>query len=151
MRVFSLLCLLFTFSAAPALAGPDRIALHFGSFHAGANEDFQEFNPGVFVSWERETILSIGVYQNSFDDVSIAATSAVPLTMGDGYRFDFFAGLAWYPDRGREFSVSVGDVVPLAGLRLTYGNAFVQLIPSNGKRVDAIISFGLTFPLGGNR
>lgn len=132
-----------------AQAGPDRISILLGSEHVGAEPSlFEETNPGIFLTWEHQHLdASIGTYRNSYGKTSIAAVLDYPIYRADEFRFSAFAGLAYYPDNGRKFAVSIGDVVPLAGLQTRYKNAFLQVIPQDGRYVDAIVSFGVTFEL----
>lgn len=145
---FVCLVVLFLVALAPALsAGPDRISVHLGSVHVNAQEDFEEFNPGLFLSWDRQLSYTFGAFRNSYGDLSVAATAAVPILHRPTYRMQVFGGLAYYPDNGRNFRVNFGDVVPVAGLRLFYRNAFVQFLPGDGNQADAVFSFGFSFPM----
>ena len=53
-----------------AQAGPDRVSVLLGSEHINATREFQEFNPGVFLTWERQFNYSIGIYYNSYEEIS---------------------------------------------------------------------------------
>lgn len=142
-----LACLLSLIALSPAFAAaPDRLSVHLGSRHINAQEDFEEFNPGLFVSWDRSFSYTFGAYRNSYGDLSVAATMAVPLLQRPAWRMNFFVGWAHYPDNGRKFRVHYGNVVPVAGLRMYYRNTFVQFLPGDGDNADAVLSFGLTFP-----
>ena len=59
-----------------------------------------------------------------------------------------FAGAAYYPDDGLRVSVHLGDLVPLGGVQAIWGPAFVQFNPQDGGEADAVVTFGLTVPLG---
>lgn len=142
--------LLIMFCAAgPVFAGPDRIALHLGSHHAGATTEFEEVNPGVFLSWDRpkNVTFSVGAFRNSYGRGSIAATAAKTFYRGENTAAAIFAGLAHYPGNGNNFSHAVGDFVPLAGLQFHYRNVFVNVMPGDGEVADGIFSFGITLPL----
>ncbi|MBW4708870.1 hypothetical protein KX928_13855 [Roseobacter sp. YSTF-M11] len=131
-----------------ALAGPDRLSILLGSEHVNATEDFQEFNPGVFLTWEQETFdYSVGAFYNSYEDVSVLASIGYDVEVAPEFEVGVFAGLALYPGEGDRFSHAIGDVVPLAGFQARYRNFFTQLIPTNADSVDAVITFGLTFEL----
>lgn len=139
-------------AAGPAMAGPDRLSFLIGSEHIGATRPFEEVNPGVFLTWTnalwRERLdLTAGVFRNSYGDGSLAVTTAYPLVRTEDWGVELFAGAAWYPDNGQQFSHAIDDIVPLAGVQGRYRNVFVQAIPSGGNSVDAVISFGLTFGL----
>lgn len=128
------------------IAGPcaaqDRVSLLVGSHHASADSDFEENNPGLFLTWDRFTV---GAYTNSYSRTSIAATYALPLWHGEEWSVDLFAGVAHYPINGREFAIHAGDWVPIGGLQARYRQLFVQVMPSDGKAADAIFTFGMTF------
>lgn len=130
--------------ATPALAAPDRVSILLGSNHVGATDRFEEVNPGVFLTWDW---LTVGAYRNSYGKASVAVTGALPLIKWKTGELSAFAGVALYPGDGRRFAVHAGDVVPVGGLQLRQGNMFMQVIPSDGKAVDAIVSFGMTFDL----
>lgn len=129
-----------------ASAGPDRLSLLVGSKHVGAEREFNEQNPGLFATWENRGAfdLSLGVYENSFSNVSIAATAALPVYEKGEFQASVFGGLALYPGDGDEFLVHAGDVVPLGGLQVRYRNVFVQAMPAGDMTV---VAAGLTIPL----
>jgi hypothetical protein len=148
IRVLACLALLLP---GPALADPDRLTLLWGSHHLGSDLDWQEYNPGLFLTWQDrgawDLDVSLGIYQNSFDHTSIAAFAAWPVYERDRFEISLFAGLAHYPETGRHLPVHIGDVIPLGGVQARYGNLFAQVIPSDGLDVDAIITFGVSVPL----
>lgn len=136
----------------PAAAGPDRLSFLIGSEHIGATQPFEEINPGVFLTWtnalwKQNLDITAGAFRNSYGDGSLAVTTAYPFVRTEHWGFEMFGGLAWYPGNGDQFAHSAGDIVPLIGLQARYRNVFVQAIPSGGKTVDAVMSFGLTFAL----
>ncbi|MEL6799785.1 MAG: hypothetical protein AAFO80_07895 [Pseudomonadota bacterium] len=142
-----LACVLVLVTALSATAAPpDRVSIHLGSRHVNAQEEFEEFNSGLFLSWDRSFSYTFGAFQNSYGDVSVAATMAFPVLQRPAWRMNFFAGWAYYPDTGRNFRLHHGDVVPVAGLRVYYRHLFVQFLPGDGQVADAVFSFGLTFP-----
>ena len=131
-----------------ALAGPDRISVLLGSEHVGATRDFQEINPGVFLTWEQQVFdYSVGSFYNSHEDVSVLGSIGYDFELAPELEIGVFTGLALYPGEGDQFSHSLGDVVPLAGLQARYRNVFGQVIPADGSTVDAVLTFGLTFGL----
>lgn len=146
LRVIAFLMIM----AGPAMSGPDRVAIHLGSHHAGASAEFEEVNPGVFLSWDRpnDITLSIGAFRNSYGRGSVAATAAKTFYRGKNTAASVFAGLAHYPGNGNDIRHAIGDFVPLAGLQLHYRRMFVNVMPGDGDTVDAIFSFGVTVPLG---
>ena len=135
--------------STPAHSAPDRISFLLGSEHVNATRDFVEFNPGVFVTWERRFDWTVGAYRNSFGRSTIAGTVAFPFASGEDWQIDLFAGAAWYPEDGRDFLISVGDIVPLAGIQGRWRYVFAQAIPQDGELADLVLSLGLTFPIGG--
>ncbi len=145
LRVF--FCLMI--AAGPVLAGPDRIAIHLGSHHAGATSDFEEVNPGIFLSWDRpnNVALSVGAFRNSYGRGSVAISAAKTFYRGKSTAAAVFAGLAHYPGNGNDIRHAIGDIVPIAGLQFDYRNLFVNVMPGDGNAADAIFSFGVTMPL----
>lgn len=146
MRIlFSLILTMLT--ALPAVAGPDRVALHIGSAHFGTDRGFEEVNPGLFLTWERRVNLSLGAYRNSYGRLSVAATVGVDVWEQGRARLEAFGGLAHYPRDGRTITGRSHDVVPIIGLRAHYDPVFVSIIPGDGDRMDGLLSFGLSFAL----
>ncbi|WP_298835929.1 hypothetical protein [uncultured Roseobacter sp.] len=143
---FAPLCLALLLPAA-AHAGPDRISVLLGSEHFNATEDFQEFNPGLFLTWEGSWDVSVGAYYNSYEEVGALVSVGRDFWQGENYAVGAFGALALYPGDGDRFDIAVGDVVPLIGLQARYGNVFTQLIPGNGETTDGVLTFGLTFEL----
>ncbi|KAA9005086.1 hypothetical protein [Histidinibacterium aquaticum] len=134
--------------ASPALAdGPDRASVLLGSRHVEPALDFDEVNPGLFLTWERDLDWTVGAFHNSYGRTSVAAMVGRSWEISEDVGIGVFGGAAHYPGDGRTFSVSAGDVVPLGGLQLRLGNAFVQVIPSDGEWADAIVTGGLTWRL----
>jgi hypothetical protein len=120
-----LVILIFALVAGPLVA-QDRVAFLMGSHHVGAGENqFEEVNPGLFLTWDN---WSVGAYRNSYGGLSLALTHEWALTD----HVAVFAGVATYD-----------GLMPIAGLQFTVGPVFVQVIPSDGRATDAIISFGL--------
>ncbi len=130
-------------TATAATAGPDRAYILAGSKHLGTDYDFNEVNPGLFLTWELDRFdVTVGAYHNSYGKGSMAASVAYPLVRGDDWSVDAFAGLATY------FGTHNPDVVPMAGLQARYGPAFVQYVPvPGGQYISGLISFGLTFEI----
>ena len=149
-QILSLLGLIFAL-APPAMAGPDRLSFTVGSVHVNPSSDFNEFNPGVFATWERNTNFHLGAFYNSYDRISVAGFLGWPLVRAENFALEAIAGLALYPVDGRRFPVHLGDVIPLGGLQVRVGKIFGQVFPGDGAEVDAIISFGITVPLNVRR
>ena len=92
-------------------AGPDRFSILLGSKHIGGT-GFNEVNPGFFATWERgRSSLSVGAFMNSYERVSIAATSYRPLKLWSEGDFGIFGGLALYPENGRNFSLILAKML----------------------------------------
>lgn len=139
-------------AADPVQAGPDRASVLLGSHHVNASRNFEEANPGLFLTWsgamwQNRLDLGFGAFRNSYGDGSLAVTTAWPIARHESWGIDLFGALAWYPGNGGQFSHALGDMVPLAGVQARYRNLFMQAIPSGGNTADAVISFGLTFGL----
>jgi hypothetical protein len=133
---------------ARADARPDRAALLLTSIHVGATQDFEEINPGLFLQWDGSPLdWTLGAYHNSYGDSSVAAFASLPVRRWEGGEAAIFLGLARYPGVAETFRVHLGEWVPLGGLYLRQGPAFVQLMPSDGVAADAVIAAGLTFDL----
>lgn len=129
MKTLPALLLLFSTPVSADIM-PDRISVLVGSHHVNSSEEYNESNPGLFLTWDQWTV---GAYENSYSDISFAVTREWELTE----HADIFVGAATYGD----------SIMPLAGLQLHAGPFFAQIIPSDGKYVDAIISFGLTYEI----
>lgn len=110
--------------AAGPVAAQDRVALLLGSHHIGG-DGFEEVNPGLFLTWDDG---SVGAYRNSYGDVSLALTHEWALTD----HVSAFVGVVTYD-----------GLMPIAGLLFTAGPVFVQIIPSDGRAADGIVSLGL--------
>ena len=144
-----LICLMLVALLPTAtMAGPDRISILLGSEHFGATREFQEFNPGIFLTWEERILnYSVGAYYNSYEDISALAAVGYDYEITPAFEIGVFAGLAHYPGEGDQFRVSAGDIVPIFGVQSRYGNVFTQWIPADGDSVDSLLTFGLTFEL----
>ncbi len=150
MMLRFLLPVLAGLAAAPAAAAPpDRLSVLIGSYHASPGQDFEEFNPGLFLTWEGPVLdSSIGAYRNSYGKGAVAVAAAWPFLEGEHYALSLFLGAAYYPEDGRRFRYHLGDIVPLGGLQARAGPLFFQAIPGDGDEADAVFSFGVTMPLG---
>lgn len=129
--------------ASQVQADLDRVSILLGSAHVGSSYDFNERNPGVFLTFDR---ISVGLYKNSYSRISTAVTYEIPLHESGEFEFSVFGGFAHYPKNGRTFRIHLGDVVPIGGLQARYKNAFLQVMPSDGIFADAVFAAGLTFP-----
>lgn len=130
-----------------AQAGPDRLSVLLGSEHVNASREFQEFNPGVFLTWERQFNYSAGLYYNSYERISPLVSIGYDWEVARDLELGAFLALAVYPGDGDEFRHAVGDVVPFVGFQARYRNVFVQFVPADGAAMDALFTFGLTFAL----
>lgn len=148
MISFALACLM----PCSAMADPDRVSLLLGSEHLGATRSFNEFNPGVFLTWEGRTLdYSLGTFYNSYENVSALGSVGYNFEIAPNLDIGAFAGLAYYPGEDDQFDVSVGDVVPIVGLQTSYRQAFVQFIPADGDTLDGLLTFGLSFDLNASK
>lgn len=137
---------LSTANMSPALA--DRVSLLLGSYHFDAS-GFEEFNPGVFYTWEHSRVgYSVGGFRNSYGRGAVAGTVSLPFFRWDSGEFSIFAGAAYYPEDGSRIASQItGDVIAIGGLQLRQGYTFFQLIPLDDRGADAVLSYGLTFPV----
>ena len=140
--------LISTAAGADCFERPDRISILLGSEHVNATTDYTEFNPGVFLSWDCESIiLTAGVYTNSFGDASPSALVSYPIIKTNDGSLAAFAGASYFPDvEGLDLGYS-GNVVPLMGMQLNYKNTFVQVLPGVEDSFDLLITAGLRFHL----
>lgn len=134
--------------ATTATAGPDRVSVLVGSKHFGSS-GFNEKNYGVFLTWEDlgPVDVSVGAFKNSYYKTSVAVTAALPVYDWGTGEISLFAGIAHYPEDGRNFKYGMQDIVPIGGIQARQGNMFVQFTPMDGKPVDALIAFGFTMSL----
>ncbi len=142
----ALFCCCVAFPSA-SNAEPDRISILLGSEHNGARRDFQEFNPGVILSWERRFSYSAGVYYNSYKKVSPVVSAGYNFEVAPDFDIGAFFAIAVYPGDGDEFDHSVGDFVPFVGVQARWKNFFVQFIPADGDALNSLFTFGLTFSI----
>lgn len=128
------------FSWAQSAERPDGGGLR-SQTNSGDARGFQEFNPGVSLTWEKEALdYSIGGFYNSYEDVSVLGLIGYDVEIATKLEVGAFAGLAYYPGGGDRFSMSVGDMVPLIGLQTTYRSFFAHLFlesPANTNLVFA--------------
>ncbi|MEH6773852.1 MAG: hypothetical protein V7668_08010 [Cereibacter changlensis] len=151
MSYFRSIFLGAVFCASPSWSEPDRLSLLIGSAHIDASRDYQQINPGVFATWEDRAgglDYSLGIYRNSYDGVSVAGTAALPLFEVASAEVSLLAGAALYPGEGRSFRFHIGDVAAFVGLQIRRDPVFLQVIPGGGSDPAAIISFGITLPIG---
>ena len=147
MRAIPALAALLLLCPLAALAGPDRVSFLIGSEHLGAEEEFEEFNPGIFLTWEHGVDLTAGVFRNSYGSAAPSVTISAPLVESGEFALSWTAGLAYYPGDGDRIDFAIGDVVPLLGLRADLGPIFIQAFPVDGETADAVIAFGVTIDL----
>lgn len=149
MRFFALSLLAFLGTCAPAFADPDRVSFLLGSHHVGAPEGlYDEVNPGVFLTWEGTPFdVSAGVFHNSYGGTSFAALGSWSFFERESLALSVFVGAAYYGEAAAYNAVHFKGWIPLGGLEARYRQGFVQVMPSDGKIVDAIVTFGLTFDL----
>jgi len=132
-----------SFIGAAAAADPDRLSVLLGAHHVGAS-GFEEFTPGLFLSWEGAAETSIGIFSNSYGDLSPAATLAWSFATWEGGTAQVFGGAAWYENAEEASDIRLGNIVPLAGVQVRQGPLFTQFILMDGTPVDAIFTFGVT-------
>lgn len=133
---------------------PDGAGVVLGSRHVGASEGFEEFNPGIGLSWEcGPTETRVAAYRNSYGDFSAALTFTDDRVSLSGYGFSAhpFVGVARYDREHIKAGAEIGDteLFPFAGLEITHESTpiVVQVIPSDGEYVDFVVGFGLRWDL----
>lgn len=134
--------------AAPATA--DRISILLGSEHTGLAGSYEEFNPGVFYTWDdyEPVDWTVGVFRNSYGNVSVAGYGSVPFAQWDNGEASVIAGVAHYPERANDMPYAVGEFVPMAGVGVIHENLFVQVFPRGFDPFRATIAAGVTFNIG---
>ncbi len=131
LSALSTLCCLMVGEAG---ADPDRISLLLGSHHF-SDEEFEEVNPGLFVSWlTAKRDMEIGIFRNSYGDLSVSAT----LGRRFGQSWTLFAGTAYYGNAGTEFEYHLGKFIPIAGVQFVHKHLFVKALPG-------VVAAGLTW------
>lgn len=151
IRAAAMAAMMATTAAADDLK-PDSFAVLLGSNHIGAARDFEEHNPGLFLSFDGDIANTrIGAYRNSFGDMSVAVTWASDhLTVsGAGFNVTPFAGGAYYPEGAEASPIELGEgnIVPLVGVEAWHDDipVFVQWLPGDRKVAgyDSLVTFGL--------
>lgn len=144
------LCAALLALALPVQALADRVTVLLGSHHAGASNQYEEFNPGLFYTWERPVVdLSAGAYRNSYGNLSVAGFVGKRLWDWESGAFSVFGGLAHYPENGRRIESHIGgNVVGLVGLQLRQGPVVLQALPYREGSAKGLFTFGLSFDVG---
>ena len=135
---------------------PSGIAVLLGSHHVNAQQNFDEFNPGVFVSWKCDLAsIRLGVHKNSFSNIAASATFTsdyISLSAG-GFHLHPFIGIAHYPDTGSDTPISVGgsDIIGIGGLEFTHDKVpiFIHYLPGDVElgNYEHLWAFGLKFQI----
>ena len=128
-------------------AGPDRVSFLLASHHVNPEEDFEEVNPGLFLTWAGELNPTLGVFRNSYGEAAPTVTVSRAFWESGDLALAVTAGVAVHSGDGDRFDIAIGDVVPLLGLRADLGPVFVQAFPGDGQAADAVFAFGVTFGL----
>ena len=129
-----------------------------GSKHFGANTDFNELNPGVFLRYTNDWInVRPGVIYNSNEKFSPIVTFSSDLTTISVRDFNIatFGGVGYYHEEGKNSHISIANTgwIPIAGIEITHDEypIFVNIIPGDmsekieGDGYRLLISFGLSF------
>ncbi|MDX8354332.1 hypothetical protein [Cognatiyoonia sp. IB215182] len=128
---------------------PDRISALLGSHHLHAIAPLNERNPGAFLTWNcGEVDVTAGAYENSYENVSVAAMVTYPVVVKPWLEMGPFAGVARYPEYADWQVVHYGDLVPIGGFQIRVANAFMKVMPGDMETVTAVLAFGLTFQIG---
>lgn len=134
------------------------------SHHVGAEQDFEEFNPGITFGAARarwggawETGAEIGVFRNSYGDTSpyggvYVDRRVLDLSEDVNLRLGLFAGYADYPQLVDEAedngALVVGDFVPIisgqASLRVADALEFRTRFGPGLEDAEAIFAFQFT-------
>ncbi|WP_322889254.1 MULTISPECIES: hypothetical protein [unclassified Yoonia] len=138
--------------------GPDRITMPLATNHlnSAARHRMNETNPGLALTWDAAPLdVTVGVVRNSFSEPAPFITLSRDFWRGETCRAAAFIGTAHYPSLRNRTSYDIKGWIPLGGLHLECGFAFVQIMPGssfmdkapNDSHADAILVFGLTFDL----
>ncbi|MDX8355843.1 hypothetical protein SLH47_26130 [Cognatiyoonia sp. IB215182] len=109
---------------APAAADvlPDRVGLIVGSHHVNPQQDFEEFNPGVYLAWDGEIFDGqTALFQNSLGDPALAITFSLKHMTASwgGLNTASFLGTAYYGD-GAARDYNLNGWIPFGGLRISH-------------------------------
>ena len=128
---------------------PDRFSALLGSHHLHAIAPLNERNPGAFLTWECGPVeVTAGAYENSYENVSVAATVMYPVVEIPWLEMGPFAGVARYPEYADWQAVYYDDFVPIGGVQARVLNVFVQIMPGDQETVTAVVAAGLTIQIG---
>jgi len=144
-----------------------RVGANLGSLHVKPEREFNQFNPGLFVSatFRSERVFSYGVqagaYLNSYSERSIYASTYANWRIAQfgntSLRFGGFVGLFEYPElsvKARSIGwPTVGDYVLALGpsLKLELGSGVdftVSFLPVKNKRTAGVFTFQMSIPFG---
>lgn len=132
-------------------AYPDRAYIPIGSSHAALDaekygtEDFEEFNPGLVLSWEDRLFYldyGAGVFRNSYGNTALTAMVQKSWDVSDDVTVALNVQFSDYGDNARFLPIDISDrvgVIPAAMVR--YKNVFLQL-------QGPVAVVGATFPIG---
>lgn len=129
---------------------PDRLTVMAGSHHVAAaeGEKFNPINPGLIARFPGDFIdINVGGYVNSYGRPSATVLASLPIIETDNLDVAVFAGAAYYPEDGRRFAYSMGDIVPVGGIEVRAGHFAIQIMPSDCVYTCAVVSAGLSFAL----
>ncbi len=143
---------------------PDRVYITLASRHLNIDPtlfgraDWNEFNPGVILTWEDRGQLglnySLGLFQNSYADRALfAGIGKTWEIVESGVKLGFVTGLADYGQNARLIGTQIGSSgwIITGGAQLEYRNIFLQLQPAGpqaGGGMGAVLVGGLSIPLG---
>ncbi|UXX83396.1 hypothetical protein [Roseovarius pelagicus] len=86
------------------VAAQDRVSILLGSHHVNASTNFDEVNPGAFLTWEGERVdWTVGGFRNSYGRGAAAVMAGLPLYERGTAQIALTGGLALYPGDGRRF------------------------------------------------
>ena len=167
----SVIAVLFCLISTTASAETElRIGANLGSIHIAPQQEFNNINPGLFISATFRAKkrfqygLQAGAYVNSFSERTIYALSFANWRVADigsaELRIGGFAGFFEYPDladtaRGWGWP-TLGDYVlamgPSVKLRAQNGVEFsIGFLPVVGKEAAGVITFQTSIPFGARR
>ena len=145
-----------------------RLGVNLGSYHIESTEDFNELNPGAFVSVSFNTEnrlqygFQLGGYSNSYSDRTLYGLGFVKYRIKNLEESELFiggfSGIFEYPNlvtQARSAGIpTVGDMVFIAGPLLTYRlkdglDLTLGYIPFQGKETSGILTLQASIPFGG--
>ncbi len=170
LRIFFIIMAASLFANAVMAQTQWRVGANIASIHVAPQREFNEINPGAFVSATFRSDktfqygVQLGVYINSYSERTIYGSTFANwriARLGDAdLRLGGFMGLMEYPvlsARARDIGwPTVGDYILTMGpsLKLTLNSGVdftVGFLPVKTKETSGVFTFQMSIPFGGRR